>query len=251
MQPPRDDTPVALYRFFGVGGDLLYIGITGHLPRRLHQHGKHKDWWQDCQRVEVEHVRGRDRALRREADLIKALRPRHNVTHNRGRDSTAIELDTSSSWSWRSVKSGLKREDDLVLVWEVDGDPITDEYNPLDATAYDLWVEWIRWLERFERSLESVPVYWFVLGQQSAVFEAAPFCDDARDDFLAHFTWPKSASGERLNRAALPVVDKLWRPGRADKGGFIQEITGWKPSAYQQTADVRTLARAARLYGGG
>lgn len=75
-------------------------------------------------------------------------------------------------------------------------------------------------------------------------------------DFLTYYTFPRVRStGALLDWGKLPVVDKLWRAGNARKGGFIQEFTGWKPSIYQPTVDVRQLwvlagardAAAARL----
>ena len=54
------------------------------------------------------------------------------------------------------------------------------------------------------------------------------------DNFLTYYTWPiSSLTGEPLNWLTLPVVDKLWNDGRADKGGFIQEATRWKPAVLQ------------------
>jgi len=31
----------------------------------------------------------------------------------------------------------------------------------------------------------------------------------------------------------LPIADMSWNDERADKGGFIQEATGWKPAILQ------------------
>jgi len=39
----------------------------------------------------------------------------------------------------------------------------------------------------------------------------------------------------------LPVQDKLWRPGQAGKGGFIQEATGWKPAILQPFVYLQSL----------
>ncbi|OIP26010.1 MAG: hypothetical protein AUK00_05490 [Dehalococcoidia bacterium CG2_30_46_9] len=70
-----------------------------------------------------------------------------------------------------------------------------------------------------------------------------------RDDFLTHFTWPiHSVTGERLNWLTLPVVDKLWNPKRANKGGFIQEVTGWKPAILQPYVYLPALSSALRDY---
>lgn len=53
-------------------------------------------------------------------------------------------------------------------------------------------------------------------------------------DFLTFFTWPVDPNtGNSLNWLTLSVVDKLWNSKRADKGGFIQGATGWKPAIFQ------------------
>jgi hypothetical protein len=48
-------------------------------------------------------------------------------------------------------------------------------------------------------------------------------------------------TGERLNLLTLPVVDKLWDHTHADKGGFIQSATGWKPSVLHPFVYLPTL----------
>jgi hypothetical protein len=53
-----------------------------------------------------------------------------------------------------------------------------------------------------------------------------------------------SETGARLNWLTLPVVDKGWNEAQNDKGGFIQEATGWKPSALQRTVNMPTLLSA-------
>lgn len=51
-----------------------------------------------------------------------------------------------------------------------------------------------------------------------------------------------------MNWARLPVMDRGWNKTAADKGGFIQEATGWKPSALQPTMPYLAIGRAAGLY---
>lgn len=93
------------------------------------------------------------------------------------------------------------------------------------------------------------------------VFEHAPYTidprtapgetheDDVREDFLTHFTTPVHAeTGEPINWARLPVVDRGWNPSRGDKAGFVQEATGWKPSPLQPVMDMRQIGAAAGLY---
>ncbi|MYT39010.1 hypothetical protein GTY66_23655 [Streptomyces sp. SID8356] len=66
---------------------------------------------------------------------------------------------------------------------------------------------------------------------------------------MYHFTHPAHAeTGELVNWLRLPVLDLGWGTERADKGGFIQEVTGWKPSPLQPFMDVQQAARAAGVY---
>jgi len=72
----------ALYRFYGSGGELLYIGISRQWPDRFKQHGRDKYWFGDIARIEIEYVDSRERALDEEKRAIQSERPLHNVTHN-------------------------------------------------------------------------------------------------------------------------------------------------------------------------
>jgi len=46
---------------------------------------------------------------------------------------------------------------------------------------------------------------------------------------------------EPLDWLTLPVVDKLWNARRADKGGFIQVATQWKPAILEPYVYLPTL----------
>lgn len=130
----------------------------------------------------------------------------------------------------------------LRLYWELSGDPLTDNYTPDEISAEELWDLWI---DRYAKP--TMDIWWFVAGRGK--FEAAPFHENRliREDFLTYYTWPEDEDGRALQWTRLPVEDKLWTPGRSDKGGFIQSATGWKPSALQRAADVSLIARAAGL----
>jgi hypothetical protein len=154
------------------------------------------------------------------------------------------------SWRFRS-KHGHENTVPLYLLWEVYCDPITDDYDPDEITAGELWQKWVckyaagRPAEPNGLPPAHVNIYWSVRG--GPIFEAAPFQGQSVD-FLTYFTWPRDArTGVPLRWGALPAADKLWRPGRADKGGFIQELTGWKPSPLQASVDVRQLAAMTGL----
>lgn len=79
---PIEPQTFALYRFYGSGGTLLYIGVTGSLPRRLGQHNEDKNWWAGVARVEVEHYPSRTAVLEAEKRAIVAEKPLYNGTHN-------------------------------------------------------------------------------------------------------------------------------------------------------------------------
>ena len=74
----------ALYRFYGAGGTLLYIGITNALPRRLGQHHDDKPWWLGVAEVKVEHYPNRKAVLAAEKQAIIAEKPLYNDKHNGG-----------------------------------------------------------------------------------------------------------------------------------------------------------------------
>lgn len=73
-----------LYRFYGDGDALLYIGITMNAPARFGQHRDDKPWWGDITRIDMEHFNSREEVLEAERAAIVAERPAHNVVHNRG-----------------------------------------------------------------------------------------------------------------------------------------------------------------------
>lgn len=71
----------ALYRFRDRDARLLYVGITGHLGRRIAQHEREKDWWEDVAAATVEHYATRDEALAAERIAIETEGPLYNVEH--------------------------------------------------------------------------------------------------------------------------------------------------------------------------
>lgn len=161
---------------------------------------------------------------------------------------TAAENDWIFSYNGRT-----ERRESLSLVWELHYDPITDDYLPEETDANELLQTWQRKLP--DETTEALfgpgtaSIVWFVEDSGGA-FEAAPFqsrlYDGDSEDFLSHYTWPRHAeTGERLNWNRLPVKDKRWRPGAADKGGFFQEATGWKPGPLEPVAYVGAILAAA------
>ncbi|WP_419817396.1 hypothetical protein [Glaciibacter flavus] len=132
---------------------------------------------------------------------------------------------------------------------------MSDEYDSDDASARELWRFW---RERYPTDEQAearwgagaVHITWYINGE---VFEGAPHTINVNDyepeTFLDHFTLPiDDETGEPIERTRLPVDDKLWRDGRNDKGGFIQDATGWKPSPLQPVFWPDQLAEACGLF---
>lgn len=249
-----DHQPQALYRFYDATGVLLYVGITADPGARWRKHAHEKPWWQEVVKVTLEQLPDRGSVVRAEEAAIKTEHPRYNVVHNRvsrRAPSSAPAPATShlpyttdaNLWTYRSHRSGLERTTDLYLDWYVDGSAITDEWTPDEITASSLLSTW---LKRY--GAPAVELYWSI----APVHETAPFqphipWQDGRS-FLTYFTWPRSAhTGERLNFNRLPVLDQAWNDGYADKGGFIQQATGWKPAPLQGELHVRAVLAAAGI----
>jgi hypothetical protein len=72
----------AVYRLYGAGGELLYVGISKSFGARWEQHAYMQPWWPEVQRQTVEWHPDRQRALTAEEAAIRSEGPRHNILHN-------------------------------------------------------------------------------------------------------------------------------------------------------------------------
>ncbi len=265
MTFPVADIPQSLYRFYDTNGRLLYIGITMDLGGRWGSHNRDKPWWRSVARATIEHHPNREAVLAAERAAIIAEKPAYNVIHNQGagrarRDQFEPKTPAGSGmWQFTNRESGYTRTVPLWLYWEVEGDPLSDNYDLDDLDAVEMWNEWRRQYppdadEFFGPTTKRI--WWYIDG--GGVCESAPGQDlrgsryVPEDDFLTWYTWPVNPqTGELLQWLRLPVVDKLWRTARArgttTKGGFIQEATGWKPSPLQPFVDVAQLEQMSRL----
>lgn len=251
MSNPLNERHHALYRFWDAQGALLYVGITADLPTRIKSHRDGKPWWSLVAKMTIEPYPDRPSVLAAEVTAIQTEHPLHNRQHSARSARTGVSETKRDEWLFYSLASGIERRTRLSLIWELSGDPITDNYYQDEITSYELWRMWRR-----NHSHDIHHIYWYIDGLDTGVFEAASFRVPARWEreltqprpgFLGHYTWPIDPDGERLQWSRLPVQDKFWRPGRADKGGFIQELTGWKPSPLQATVDVHQLELMAGL----
>ncbi|MBD1927860.1 hypothetical protein H6F74_16650 [Trichocoleus sp. FACHB-90] len=151
---------------------------------------------------------------------------------------TSDEPSLNRNWRVRNLKGGDVWDGAIIAYWEASFDPISDDYTPEEIDAHELFKKWVKKVqEKYPNGL--VPIYWFVKCKEHAMFESMPFqfkhsAEVFSEDFLTFYSWPVSSmTGEQLNWLTLPVADKLWDSQRADKGGFIQQATGWKPAVLQ------------------
>jgi predicted GIY-YIG superfamily endonuclease len=70
--------PWLVYRFYGEGRALLYVGVTSDWAVRYGQHKLAARWFSLAREVELEHFSRRDDAYAREADIIRDDGPRYN-----------------------------------------------------------------------------------------------------------------------------------------------------------------------------
>lgn len=155
-------------------------------------------------------------------------------------------------WSFTSLATDVEKVGPLELSWELTGDPISDDYT-LDNNPLEIWRAWIasvREREAYDKHLGApyVPIHWYVAGEESGTFEAAPYAEKIKatdEDFLSYYTVPvNTETGEPVNWLRLPVQEKLWREGNAAKGGFVTEVSGWKPSPFLGAVDLNVFAAA-------
>jgi hypothetical protein len=149
-------------------------------------------------------------------------------------------------------RSGKLWEGSIQAYWEVSLDPISDDYTPNEINAYELFEQWIEAVN-VKHPDGLIPVLWFVKfkgkdvdGNDVDTSESMPFQFEhpgvLSQNFLTYFTQPVHPITEKpLNWFNLPVVDKMWSPKRFNKGGFIQQATGWKPSVLQPYIYLPTL----------
>lgn len=175
-----------------------------------------------------------------------ATKPRARTRYDWGVPQSAAE------WTFESRRSGYRRTVPLGLYWELDGDPMSDDWRIEEIGARDLYDQWRRRYP-MDHNAEALwgpgayEIHWFVVGP--GVIELAPLPKlraSGLPNFLDSFTWPNNPNTGSLRWTRLPVVDKGWsaqalNDGLATKGGFIQEATGWKPSALQRMVNITEL----------
>lgn len=175
--------------------------------------------------------------------------------------TTVQPYPANTRWKFSSRRSAYENTARLVLLWEPDCSAMSDDYTPEEISAEELWRKWVdRYSSKYheqhptEYKPGDVPIYWSVTSVPNGTFESAPHQElpvdfTFREDFLTHYTDPvHERTGERINWLRVPVLDLAWNAKQANKGGFVQEATGWKPAPLQPVMNVRQVARAAGIY---
>ena len=152
---------------------------------------------------------------------------------------------SASLCAFESLNTGAQQRARLRLRWEVSWDPISSGRTPDEVDAVALLRQWVA-----KQKSATARVLWTVQGD--GIFEAVPFLYQPsvgpHADFLAYYSWPiEVETGKPLRWAQLPVIDKLWNKRRSDTGGFIQQVTGWKPGPFQTALDWPTLFKLSGL----
>ena len=91
--------PHDVYRAY-LGGDLIYIGISVNVFKRLSEHKKYARWYWEADRLEVVRRPNRSAARAEEARVIAESAPRYNVTPERawGCVESSETLDAFEMW---------------------------------------------------------------------------------------------------------------------------------------------------------
>ncbi|MFJ9250352.1 hypothetical protein [Streptomyces sp. NPDC101776] len=193
------------------------------------------------------------------------------MPYDSSRVKTVSTYSPGTKWTFSARSNGFEHTEELVLYAEPNGAAISDDYLPDEISAGELWRLWAdKYANQYHQEWPSlyrqgeVLIDWTVAQPMlTGIFERAPYArttpaapelvklfgDVPNEDFLTHYTHPVNAdTGERLNWMRLPVLDQGWNETARHRAGFIQEATGWKPSALQQTMDVVQIAKVAGLY---
>jgi predicted GIY-YIG superfamily endonuclease len=83
MKGQQATHPACVYRFFDAHDELLYIGSTISLPRRVVEHNKGQSWWREVDRATVVHYDSEGAARGAERDAIRAEGPKFNTAQKR------------------------------------------------------------------------------------------------------------------------------------------------------------------------
>lgn len=105
-----------VYRFFADDGELLYVGCSGSVVKRIEQHRHTRDWWPRVSVVTVEHFPSlaAGRAAEREAIGSEApaynVQDRHVQRSDQRREAIAARYATGETMESIGFDYGISRE---------------------------------------------------------------------------------------------------------------------------------------------
>jgi predicted GIY-YIG superfamily endonuclease len=75
-------TSPTLYRIHDAAGNLLYVGSSQVVLKRLQQHALQRGWWHEVASIEIEHFATPEALIEAERVAISEERPLHNTQNN-------------------------------------------------------------------------------------------------------------------------------------------------------------------------
>lgn len=104
-----------VYQGWSADGDLLYVGVTDNIYRRLADHDRsNAEWLHEATRVTCEQYASREDALRVESSLIRSAQPKYNRAENWRRLAAAAmghrRMYADEAWSVLAAAVRERRE---------------------------------------------------------------------------------------------------------------------------------------------
>jgi excinuclease UvrABC nuclease subunit len=84
--PPIKAKKTAIYKHKNKNGEIIYVGISNNAHNRSARHLSTSEWREEIDSIDVQWMPNRLIAEIKEIELIKELRPKHNVMHNNDED---------------------------------------------------------------------------------------------------------------------------------------------------------------------
>ena len=84
--PPIEAKKTAIYKHKNKDGEIIYVGISNNAHNRAARHLSTSEWREEIDSIDVQWMPNRLIAEVKEIELIKELRPKHNITHNNDED---------------------------------------------------------------------------------------------------------------------------------------------------------------------
>ena len=136
-----------------------------------------------------------------------------------------------------------------VLIYELNYETMCDDFDCNEVTAHDMFAIWANRLKKDDRYKNGlVDIHWFATIPGAAKFERVPFQYDHLAEIRSYPErhWLTAYDSDPINWLKCRIKDKRWRaPQNGESYGFIQDATGWKPSALQPFVFLPSLIYAA------